>query len=169
MTRLQKLVYALAVLVAIGGISAATYRLASPIFSGTITGIYSLGGTPTIINSLRCTAATPTHTSYGTGAGTGPTAESITGSPCAFEYDVTTGTTPATNATVVTLAVASGVFATTPFCVVSGANQLGAGDGATSGYSVYENRASSTTTSIVLNVGVSLGAGTAYKWIVHCQ
>jgi hypothetical protein len=107
-------------------------------------------------------SSTPTHTA-GSGAGTSPTI-TITGNDSAGVIEITTGTTPASLADLITVTF-NVAYGAVPFVVISPANSFAAQAGS---YGVYLDHGSTATTSFLLKVGsAALTAGTAYKWTYH--
>lgn len=101
-------------------------------------------------------------TAAGTGAGTSPTISLTTASDLKGIINVTTGTTPAASATIITLTFAV-AYGANPIVVISPNNAATAALLVTQ--AIFP---SSTTTTLVLNSNaVALTAATAYSWTYH--
>ena len=98
----------------------------------------------------------------GTGAGTSPTV-SIAGTDTAGTITVTTGTSPATNATIVTVTFAT-AYASGPYCLVTPANAATAALGSAAAFV----SSSSTTTFLLTSNAVALAGSTTYVWYFCC-
>lgn len=103
-------------------------------------------------------------TAEGTGAGTSPSGKTITGTDTIGTYAISTGTTPASNATLATVTFAA-TWGNAPIC------QWECASSATCGLSTTQQpfvSATSTTTATVTTGTVALAGSTAYKWILAC-
>jgi hypothetical protein len=102
----------------------------------------------------------PAATSWGTGAGTSPSASSVAGNDAAMTISFTTGTSPAANAAILTITFNSG-YGAAPRAVLMGAD---AASQALIG-TVY---ATTTSTTLTLNSGATaLTASHAFNFVVH--
>lgn len=109
-------------------------------------------------NRLAGAGNTPTIAA-GTGAGTSPTV-SIVGTDTAGRITITTGTSPAANATIATITFAGGAYGSAPYVSLTPSNQPAA---ALSGANMPFP--SSTTTTFVLTSGTTaLTAATTYTF-----
>lgn len=98
----------------------------------------------------------------GTGAGTGPSGVTVTGTDASGTISLTTGTAPATASTTatVTFNIAYGVA---PIVVLTPANAATAALGSSQNFV----SASSTTNFTITSNAVALGSATAYSWYFH--
>jgi hypothetical protein len=94
-----------------------------------------------------------------TGAGTSPSAVSVTGTDMSGVVGLTTGTSPTVNAVLATITYNT-AFSTAPVVVITPSNAATASLAATQ--AVWVNI---TTTGFTINTnGAAVGASTAYKW-----
>ena len=94
-----------------------------------------------------------------TGAGTSPSAVSVTGTDMSGVVSLTTGTSPSVNAVLATITYNT-AFSTAPVVVITPANAATASLAAAQ--AVWVNI---TTTGFTINTnGTAVGASTAYKW-----
>ena len=123
------------------------------LYGTTVSGHFISSGTPTV--------------ACGTGAGTSPTVCSIAGNDEAGQISVTTGTSPANAAIIVTVTLAN-ACPTSVYAVVRGSNAAAAMLSGTT--HEYPDNFTATTWTITANA-TGLAASTAYRWayIARCN
>lgn len=109
-----------------------------------------------------CTGTAPTFSSFGTGAGTSPVNNGITGTDTAGRFTMLSGTTPTAGGTVVTISFAQ-AYGVAPAIVVSGV-------GATAQNNANAITGTATTTQLIITMaGTAALAGSqpyAFGWVV---
>lgn len=106
--------------------------------------------------------ATPTIAA-GTGAGTGPTI-SITGVDSNGYISVTTGSAPATSATIATVTFASSAYGSAPRTVILTPANAATAALAVAAQAVVIQANITTAVFVVTSGGTALAATTAYQW-----
>lgn len=145
-----------------GTLLASLAPLASPTFTGTLTAaaLTAYGNVTTQAHVISNGAAlTSSNFAFGAAAGTIPTFTSITGDDRRFNVNFTSGTSPPTG--VIATITFANAYGSAPQCILS----ANGGNAAAKMGAVY---LTSTTTTVVLNAGIALGASLNYLFNINC-
>jgi carbohydrate esterase-like sialic acid-specific acetylesterase len=111
---------------------------------------------------IRSSAASGATIAAGAGSGTGASG-SVSGNDMAGKIDITTGSSPSTSATIVTITF-NAAYSSAPTVILTPGNAASAA--LTGGTQVFVS-STSTTNFVVLSGSTALGASTQYIWYYH--